>query len=85
MNVAQICRGCIGLAKAALHIDRASEATILLRRDYCRNCDKATRSKDPKFSRFNGLTSLSRCTGCGCNIMAKTVIKHEVCPLGRWP
>lgn len=62
-------QGAVGLARAALGVDRAPEATIRARRQRCRACpDKVGRL----------------CTACGCLIAAKTLVYSQSCPRGRW-
>lgn len=84
LTPAKVVHGAIGIAKAALHIGRASEEEVAKRRNLCRNCEHATRNDDPKFKATNGLTNLSQCQKCSCVILAKTSNKDEKCPLGRW-
>lgn len=83
-NPSKVIKGAIGLTKAALHIERAEVDIINKRRDACRNCEFST--KTPKFinNSSKGLTNKSLCEKCGCFIMAKTTLKNEVCPEGKW-
>ncbi|MCP4600824.1 MAG: hypothetical protein GY847_09880 [Proteobacteria bacterium] len=74
----------MGLAKSALHIERASAQEIIRRLDTCRECKEATRSKNPKFKKNNGLTNLSRCRICKCFVVPKTKVSSEACPLDKW-
>jgi hypothetical protein len=83
-NPATIGKGIVGQVKSKLHINRASEETIKQRRDICRECPEATKSKDPKYEANKGLTSFSRCMKCLCPIVDKTNISTEQCPLGKW-
>jgi len=76
--------GVVGLSKAALGIGLAGPEVIARRRDVCRQCPNASRSKDAKFAPFNGLTSFSRCAACACFVSAKTRLASEQCPLGHW-
>jgi hypothetical protein len=83
----RLARGAAGLAKAGLGIDRAAADVITMRRDICRTCSKATLR--PYKDGTEGLTTLSRCTGCHdgklpCFIGAKTKVLSETCPLGKW-
>ena len=79
-----IVHGVVGLTKAALHIDRASDAVIAERRDQCRNCNHATKRLARAHLPTKGLTNLSRCLLCRCNIAAKTMIAGESCPGAKW-
>ena len=72
-----IVHGAIGLAKAALGVGAADEATIEARRAICRACDRAIRCEQ-KPSLF------CRCRECGCVLRAKTRLADESCPLGKW-
>lgn len=78
-----IVHGAAGLAKAALRIDRAPEAVIAVRRDVCRECDRAEWRARKDGS--TGLTTFSRCGECRCFIAAKSAVDAELCPLGKWP
>lgn len=84
-GVQRIVTGAAGLAKAAAGIDRAGDATVQARRDLCRECPEATRNSDLRFAKNRGLTTLSRCKLCDCFIAAKTLIRSETCPAGKWP
>lgn len=79
-----IVAGAAGLAKAALHIDRADAAIIKARRNACRTCPEASRNPHPRYATNAGLTSLSKCGKCGCFISAKTLLESESCPLEKW-
>lgn len=74
----------VGMQKIGIGIDQANPQQIKDRRDKCRDCDHAIKNPDPKFAKNNGLTSLSICSKCSCNIAAKTKISSEVCPIARW-
>ncbi len=65
--------GAVGLAKAALHIDRAAPAVVQSRRTLCARCP-ANRS-----SRLGRL-----CVDCDCFITAKTLVNSEECPRRLW-
>jgi hypothetical protein len=82
--LANLARGVAGLAKSGLGVDRPDEATIAHRRDTCRGCEHATRSTDPKYAANRGLTTFSQCSVCNCFIAAKTLVRSEACPLGKW-
>lgn len=77
-------KGAVGLTKVALRVGIAKDDIIKLRRDRCRVCEFATKNADPKYAANNGLTNLSRCTKCHCNIKAKTQLVSEHCPVGQW-
>jgi hypothetical protein len=83
-GVAKLAHGVIGLAKAAVGADPVSDATLLMRRDICRECDRATRNPTRVHLPTKGLTSFSRCTACDCVIAAKSRLASERCPLGKW-
>lgn len=67
-------KGTAGLAKAALGIDRADEATIAARRKTCAACPNAITTA--------GI--VRRCKLCRCALAAKVVIAGERCPVGKW-
>jgi hypothetical protein len=69
----QIVHGAVGLAKAALGVDRADEETIQKRRAICRECPHAIPC--PLLA-----NKKCRCELCGCLLSAKTVVAGEVCP-----
>lgn len=73
----QITKGVVGLTKAVLGIDRADEQTIEARRSLCRSCDRA----EPCIRNAH---QFCICKECGCLLKAKTSVKSEVCPIGRW-
>lgn len=73
-----LCQGVIGLTQAALKLNQASQEEIKNRRDHCRACAHATRH--PRL----GLTTLSRCTICGCLIAPKTTLLTHHCPIRKW-
>jgi hypothetical protein len=61
--------GAIGLGKAVFGIDPAHPRVIVARRKICVRCPL----------RRQGL-----CRACGCIIKAKTMVRGEACPKGRW-
>ena len=79
-----VIHGAIGLTKAALNIGIASDTIIKDRRDKCRICPHASKNNNPKFDKFGGLTSLSKCDLCKCFISPKSRLLSEACPLGFW-
>lgn len=80
----KILHGAVALAKVAVGANAAPDAVVAARRDFCRQCDQATRNPDARFSANQGLTTFSRCRKCGCFIGAKTRLTGEKCPLERW-
>jgi hypothetical protein len=70
----KIKQGMMGLAKAALGIDRASDELIRQRTEICRGCEHA------KFV----AGKLASCGLCGCIIKAKVRIPREHCPIKKW-
>lgn len=88
------CPGCLAkalasIAKAGLNAtgityDMAPAMVIKARRDKCRVCPYAFKNPDQKFASTNGLTNLSQCSKCSCNIALKTKIKSEKCPIAEW-
>jgi|TARA_Y100000310_G_scaffold276053_1_gene292941 hypothetical protein len=51
------------------------------RRDTCRKCKYSSKSKDPKFKRFNGLNNTSRCQKVDKLITAITQDGQFKCPI----
>jgi len=85
----EIIHGAVGIAKVAANslgagIDEASDLTKLNRRDICRVCEYATRNESRMDRPTKGLTALSRCIKCECNIKAKTSLASEKCPENKW-
>jgi hypothetical protein len=66
--------GTVGIAKAALHVDRADEVVIRKRRSLCAACPNANA----------GSSKTSRCLVCSCFIWPKTATASEKCPIGKW-
>jgi hypothetical protein len=54
------------------------------RRDVCRVCDQSTKSVDPKFKAFGGLTSKSICRRNNQPVASFTIMAGSSCPDGRW-
>jgi hypothetical protein len=65
----RLTHGASGLAKAALGIDRADDATIATRYALCMACDRH---------------AIGLCTACGCLCAAKVRVAGEACPEGKW-
>ena len=74
-----IARGVVGLTKVGLRIGIADQSVIQARRDICRVCPEAT------INPIIGLSNISKCKQCGCFLSAKSQLKSEKCPLGKWP
>ena len=76
--------GAVGVAKAVLGIDRASNGEIAARRDVCRVCPHST--KHPNLRTPNGLPiiDLNWCRKCLCNLRAKSSNAEEECCDKRW-
>lgn len=70
--------GATGLAKAALGIGLAEAPFIIERRELCHACEFSTRN------RIGFQKLIARCTKCSCIIAAKTRLKDEQCPEGKW-
>jgi hypothetical protein len=68
MRVQAVIRGVVGLTKVALSIDKADDAVIESRRAICQACRP----------------DKGVCDKCGCLIAAKTRLKGEQCPIGKW-
>lgn len=62
-------KGAVKLATAELGIDDVSLEVLQTRRDTCQSCD---------------LNDFGRCMSCGCYLWAKTRLKKESCPIGKW-
>lgn len=62
-------KGAIKLGKAELGIDDVSLDVLQMRRSECQKCDK---------------NEIGRCLECGCYLWAKTKLKREKCPIGKW-
>ena len=76
--------GASGVVKAALGVDMAPKHVLEARRSVCRACPDRTSSGNPKFAKTKGMTSLSFCKICKCNIAAKTSILAEKCCADKW-
>ncbi|MDB5356760.1 MAG: hypothetical protein JWN24_3213 [Phycisphaerales bacterium] len=69
----QVAHGAAGLAKAALRINRADDATIARRLATCGACPEVTVT-----------LGIRRCTVCKCVLAAKAANADENCPLAKW-
>lgn len=67
-------RGAIGIAKWAAGQDQADKKTIAKRRVICRGCPAAKLV----------LGVLAQCGECKCVLMAKTSLRDQKCPQGKW-
>lgn len=73
----KIVSGAVKLGTAAMGLRQAQVGVIEARRVICRQCPHATPCpvmKDRK----------CLCTQCGCLLVAKTRLRDERCPLGKW-
>jgi hypothetical protein len=68
-SIADLARGAVGVAKAALGRDRAPEDAITARWDSCLACEKHDRGV---------------CLACGCFVGAKIRLASSACPEARW-
>jgi hypothetical protein len=64
-----IVRGAAGLIQSELNIGVAADEVIAARRAACEACDQWDHG---------------RCKSCGCYTFAKTRLRSEKCPLGKW-
>lgn len=80
----KIIHGAVGIAKALTGTDAAAPEVAQQRRDICRQCEHATRNPDPKYAKFNGLTTFSRCKLCDCVLSLKVKVASEHCPINKW-
>lgn len=64
-----IVRGAAGLIRSELNIGVAPDAVIAARRAACESCDQWDHG---------------RCKSCGCYTYAKTRLRSEKCPIGKW-
>ena len=70
-RAAEMMAGAIKLAASELNLVQIAKAsTIAARRAACEACDRWDHG---------------RCNQCGCFTFAKTRLKSEACPLGKWP
>ena len=67
--MATISNGAVGIGKAILGIDRASEETIKERWDICQSCE---------------FYKHWRCQACSCIVSMKIKIAGESCPKQKW-
>ena len=64
-----VVKGAVKLAQSELGLGIAADKTIAARRAACEACDRWDHG---------------RCNECGCYTYAKTRLKSEACPLGKW-
>lgn len=74
-KAARMVHGAVGLAKAALGVDKADGATMAARLAICQDCEHAEKNHEGK---------AAKCNECGCRLIAKTSIQGESCPIGKW-
>jgi len=83
----KLAHGAVGLAKATLGIDRATDEAVKARLAICETCVESIPKASPVTSRKCGslLKALAgKGGGCGCGLGSKTMIAGESCPLGKW-
>ena len=76
MKPHELWRGAKGLSKYHLGVGVADEEEINKRKEICKNCELIKNKTDD----LKG----SKCSACGCLIRAKTALKNEKCPKGKW-
>lgn len=64
-----VVKGASGLIRSTLNIGIAADEVVAERRRSCESCDRWDHG---------------RCGECGCYTHAKTRLRSESCPLGRW-
>ena len=67
--IASAISGAVKIAKAELGIGRIRDEVVAERRAICEGCERWDHG---------------RCTECGCFTYAKTKLRSEACPLGKW-
>jgi len=72
-----ILQGAKGIFDYAMHRDRPIQDVVNRRRAICRGCEHAIPCVG-KVGRY------CRCGKCGCLLKAKTAIKGQTCPAGKW-
>lgn len=77
-------RGATGVVQATLRLDRAPAGLVSRRRDACRACPEATRNRRQLHLPTRGLTSLSACLVCGCNLFKKSQLRTPPEPCALW-
>lgn len=83
-EIAFLAHGATGVAKSLAGIGKAPETVIKERRDICRRCPNRTTNKSQRYAANAGMTTLSMCLRCKCNIALKTRNADEQCPDGLW-
>ena len=76
--------GVIGISKNIIGKDIDTEENIKKKRDICRECSEATKTHAFLNHSCKGLTSLSFCKLCKCNILLKTRLSTEHCIINKW-
>lgn len=64
-----VAQGAVKLIKSELNLGIAADEVIAERRAACESCDQWDHG---------------RCKSCGCYTYAKTRLRSERCPLGKW-
>lgn len=68
-RASRVAHGAVGLAKAAIGLDRAPADVIHARQHICLHCDRLAKGF---------------CRACGCLVAAKIRLRAETCPIGKW-
>lgn len=84
MSCGDCIKGVVKIAQSVAGLGLADNGVIQHRRDICRECPHATRNQSRLNRPTKGLTNLSRCSLCNCFIAAKTKLRSEQCPAGKW-
>ena len=69
-----IARGTVGLAKAAVGLDKADGITMIKRWAICESCASSVKTA--------GI--VQTCAQCHCMLRAKIRLARERCPLNKW-
>ncbi len=77
-QAAHMAHGAVALAKSKLGIGYAAQDVIERRRVICRQCERAVPCP------FNQ-HRFCWCAECGCQLVDKTRLADEECPIGSWP
>ena len=65
-------------------LDAETKEISRLRLIHCNSCYMRTNNScDPRKQMKNNITG-EVVKGCGCNISAKSMSPHSICPLGKW-
>lgn len=80
----QMVKGIKGIGNLFNSDQRVSEEVTKTRREFCRNCEFATKNQKLINHECKGLTNYSQCQKCACIISLKTLSKNETCPQNKW-